>query len=358
MLYDDGEEEDEDMTSQQFRFCPALLPLDDSLLPVLGRPAVNPEAGATSADSPHSTGRDTVSIDLVGNGQSVQPNLQQAAQPTALLDATNASRPLPHSPEAAGVSSQDNKHIPVSADQPKQLALSTDKQAGQEAAAASDACTAMPRSRPELDPVVQQAGGPQRQADAFDYAASQAEKVDSHQSVPSTTAPPSCRPVNGPGRGRKRAPGKQVAPAKRRKQLQVPRGTVANKAPKAKQTGDKQVADGSHRRSRLAETALGTNPSRTDSVVKAVVKAEPQGDCANPAWQQIPSTDTGAGARVSRQLESQPGQLQEQPLQQQQPGHKQESSGHQQQQPADDAAGRADAGPTGETEVLTCLVSA
>ena len=359
MLYDDGEEEDEDMASQQFRFCPTLPPLDDSLLPVLGRAAVNLEDGAISADHPHDTGEKTASIDLVANAQSVQPSLQQAVQPTALLDATNASRPLPHNPEADDVFNQGNKHTPVSANQPKQLALSTDKHSGPEAAPASDACTAVPKSRPELDPVVHQAAGPQRQADAFDYPALQAENVASHQSASSTAAPCNCKPGSGPGRGRdrgrKRAPDKQLAPAKRQKQLQVPRGTAANKARKAKQTGGKQVADGPHR-SRLAETArqvMGTSPGRTDSPVEAVVKAEPQGECANQA-RQIPATDIGAGAKPFRQLESQQGQLQEQPLQQQQPGQHH----HQQQQPVDDVAEQAGAGPNGEIEVLTCLMSA
>lgn len=377
MLYDDGEEEDEDMVSQRFRFCPALPLLDDSLLPVLGGPAVHLQDRAISADKPHSTGKDTVSMDPVANIQSVLPDLQQAAQPTALLDATNASRPRSHNPEAAGISSQGNKHLPESADQPKHLALSSDKQAALGAAAASDAVL---RSKTEPDPVVQQEAGPISQADAFDYPASQAENVASQQPAPSTAGPSNCKSGCGPGRGRDRsrkrapgkhlAPGKQLAPAKRQKQLQVPRGRAANKAPKARPTGGKQVADGPHhqptrsrlaepRRSRRAEPAcqvMGTSPSGTDSGVKAGVKAESQGDCANQARQQTPSTDTGAHAIKSRQLDSQQGQFQEQPLQQQQAGHKQESLGHhQQQQPADDVAEQADAG---KIEVLTGLVSA
>ena len=364
MLYDDGEEEDEDMATQHFRFCPALLPLDESLLPALGRPAVHLKNGAISPDSPHSTGKDTVSIDPVANIPSNQVNLPQAAQPTALLDATNASRPLSHNPEAGGMSCQGNKHMPVPSDQPRQLALSNDKQAALGAAAASDDCSAMPISTPELDSVVQQAAGPQRQADAFDYPASQADNAVSQQSEPSTAGPFNCKePVNGPDRGRdrgrKRAPGKHVAPAKRQKQLQVSRRRAANKAPKPKETGGEQVADHHPRRSRLAEPAcqvMGTSPSHIDSVVKAEVNSEPQDDYGKQICQQIPSTDTGAHARNSRQIESQQGQEQEQPLLWQQPGHKQGSLGRrQQQQPADDIAEQADAG---KTEVLTCPVLA
>lgn len=361
MLYDDGEEEDEDMASQPFRFCPALLPLDDSLLHAQGQPAADLEDVGNDADRHIHVEEGTVCIDPVANIQSIQPNLQQAAHPTACLDANNVSQPLCHNPEAAGISSQGNKHMPVPSDQPRQSALSTDKQAAVDAAAASDAHTAVPIRKTEH---VQQAAGPQRQADAFDYPASQAENVAAQQPAPSTAGPSNCKePVSGPGRGRdrgrKRAPSKQVVPAKRQKQLQVPRGRAASKALKTKETTGKQVADGPHhqpRRSRLAGPAcqvMGTSPSHPDTGVKVGVKPEPQGDWGKQAWQQIPSTDAGAHTRTSRQLASQQGRPHEQ-----QPGHKQDSLGHhQQQQPADDVAEQV--GKTvGKTEVVPCLVFA
>lgn len=369
MLYDDGEEEDEDLASQQFRFCPALALLEESPLPVPGQPSVD-----WTDSSPHSIRKDTVPAEPPVSGYSPQPKLRQAVKPTAPLDATNARSPLSHNPEAAETASQGNNHKPVSAGQPNKSASPTGKQAALDAAAASDACIAAPTGKCELDAVLQQAAAPQRKADAFDYPASQGEDAGSQHSAPSTASPSKCNPGSNPvrGRGRKRAPGKQVASAKRQKQLQGTRGRAASKVPKSKQANYKQVADrAGHqpRRSRLAGGAcqMGeATPSLSEPEVKA--EAEPQGVLGKQACHQTPLTVTGAHARKPRQLDSQPDQQQEQlPLMQmeeQQQGHRrlgeqQDSQGCQQQQQHADGGvvEQADAGRTSKTEVLTCLVS-
>lgn len=374
MLYDDGEEEDEDLAIQQFRFCPALALLDEIPLPVPDRPDIDLTDGVPAAHSLHSTRTDTVSAGPAVNSHSTQPKLQQAVKPTALLDTTNARSPLfPHNPDAAETASQGSNHKPVSAGQPQRLASSPDKQAALDAAAAPDACKAASTSKSELAPVLQQAAAPQRKADAFDYPASQAENVGSQHSAPSTASPPNCNPgsdpVRGRDRGRKRAPGKQVAPAKRQKQLQGTRGRAANKVPKSKQADCKQVADGARhhpRRSRLAGPAcrvVEATPSHSEPVVKA--EAAPQGDLAKQAWHQTPVTDTGAHARKARQpgshQDQQQAQLPHMQIKQQQQGHQrlgeQQASQGYQQHADGDVAEVANAGRTGKTEVLTCLVS-
>ena len=375
MLYDDGEEEDEDLASQRFRFCPALALLDESLLAAPDQPGVDLTDSTPAANSPHSTRTDIVSAEPAANSHSIQPKPQQAVKPSALLDATNACSPLCHNPEAAETSSQGIKHKPVSAGQPKRLASSTGKQAALDAAAASDACIAASTGNNDLASVVQQAAAPQRKADAFDYPASQVVDVGSQHSAPSTASPSKCTPgsdpVRGRDRGRKRASGKQVASAKRQKQLQGTRGRAASKVPKSKQADCKQVADGARhqpRRSRLAGPACwggeGT-PSHSEAVVRA--EAEAQGDLGKHAWQQTPVTDTGAHARKARQVEDQQQQQQEQfpqmQMEQQQQVHQrlgkqQSSQGYQQQQQqqqqhAGGVVEQADAGKTGKTEVLT-----
>ena len=376
MLYDDGEEEDEDLASQQFRFCPALALLDETPLPVPDCLQVDLTDSTPAANSPHSTRTDAVSAEPAVNSHSIQLKLQQAVKPTALLDATNARSPLSHDPETA---SQGKIHMPMSAGQPKKLTSSTDKQTALYAAAASDACLAASTSNRDLAPAVQQAAAPQRKADVFDYLASQAEDVGSQHSAPSTASPSKCNPgsdpVRGRDRGRKRAPGKQVASAKRQKQLQGTRGRAASKAPKSKQADCKRLADGARhqpRRGRLAGPAcqvVEATPSHSEAAVKA--EAEPQGDPEKPAWQQTPVTYTGAHAKKARQLESPhqdqqqeqlPQTQMEQPQQGHQPSGKQQASQayhqQQQQQHADGVVvEQADAGRTGKTEVLTCLVS-
>lgn len=342
MLYDDGEEEDLNMATQQFSFCPALPLLDDRLLlaPAAPQATVALTHTAPASNVLPSTGISSTSVGPIASDHDIK--LTEAVKPTALLDATNASRPLS---QAAGSAGQDRKYKPDSAAQPKQLAGLPDKQATQEAAAASHACTAQPASTAETDPAVQAAAATQQRTDAFGYRASQAESHKSLQpefcAAGHSHGKLGCAP--GPGRGQKRAPMKHMAPAKRQKQLQGVKGRAVSKAAVPKQTSGKN-ADKSHhlpRQSRWAEPAgQVTSPGCVLSASKG--KAEPQSIVGEQACQEKPpaATDTEPDARTSRQPEPCPNQ------------HSSQQQEGQEQAPAHGAAQHSNVGHPGSAEVL------
>lgn len=348
MEYDDGEAEDLNMATQHFRFCPVLPLLDDS---ARSQTAADLTDSAPAVEGFHSTGTITVSVGPAANCQSMQPKLQEDAKPTALLDATNVGRDLSRNPEAHGSAGQVNTSEPVSGDQP-----SIDNEAVQDAAAASAACTAVPASK-ESDFMAQDAAAPQHTVDAFEYAASQAEDENSQQPAPSTVAQSNSNTGSGSakGRGQKRAPTKQMAPAKRQKQLRGARGRAGSRAANAKQAGGKQGGQPHPppKRSRLAEPALASSPSRSASASKP--EAEPQGMCEKGAWQQTPPAHPNAGphGKTSRQIEPcQDQQLQSPPSQQQLKQQQDAQVDHQQQPPANPIADQADLAQIGNAEVL------